>query len=42
MSHIDPNWYPMPECRYPMEYHRRYCGPYPGIEYDMTMIWSIL
>ena len=35
MDYNNVNWRPMPECRYPMEYHRRYCWAYPWMDYEM-------
>jgi hypothetical protein len=35
MYYNNLHWHPMPECRYPMEYHRRYCWAYPCIDYDI-------
>lgn len=35
MDYNNLHWYQMPECRYPLEYHRRYCWAYPCIGYDI-------
>ncbi len=44
MNYNNLHWYPMPECRCPMDFHRRYWWAYPGIEYDVDddMIYPMM
>ena len=44
MTYGDSHWRPMPECRYPMEYHRRYYWDCPWIDYEMDddMVYPIM